>query len=141
MQVYIVNGPNLNLLGIREPEMYGQTSFSSFLKILRSQSKDVEIHHIQSNAEHELIQAIHDAGKQNADGIIINPGAFTHSSLAIADAIRAVNIPTIEVHVSHVFAREQARHVSKISSSCVGSISGLGLSGYRLALNFLTQNQ
>jgi 3-dehydroquinate dehydratase-2 len=141
MQVYIVNGPNLNLLGIREPEMYGQTSFSSFLNILRSECKDVEIHHIQSNAEHELIQAIHDAGKQNANGIIINPGAFTHSSLAIADAIRAVNIPTIEVHVSHVFAREQARHVSKISSSCVGSISGLGLSGYRLALNFLTQNQ
>lgn len=136
MQVYVINGPNLNLLGSREPELYGNSSFTDYLATLKTHFSTIEITFIQSNNEHELIDAIHEAGKKNA-GIAINAGAFTHTSIAIADALKSVKVPAIEIHVSNVFARESFRHVSKISASCLGSICGLGLHGYKAAIDFL----
>lgn len=136
MKIYVINGPNLNLLGSREPQLYGNSSFETYFETLKTMFSEVELTYIQSNSECELINAIHEAGINNA-GIVINAGAYTHTSLAIADALRSVTVPAIEVHVSQVFARESYRHVSKISASCVGSISGLGLTGYKAAIDFL----
>lgn len=135
MQVYIINGPNLNLLGSREPELYGKSSFEDYYKTLKAYFNTINISYKQSNNEEELINVIHEAGNNNAC-IVINAGAYTHTSLAIADALRSVKVPAIEVHVSHVFARESYRHVSKISASCIGSICGLGLYGYKAAIEY-----
>lgn len=136
MHITIINGPNLNLLGTREPDIYGSKSFEDYLTELRAQHPDLEIAYFQSNSEGELINAIQ-ACQQNSDGIVLNAAAYTHTSIAIGDAVRSINIPVIEVHISNVFAREKERHRSMISSSAVGVISGLGLNGYQLAVSHM----
>lgn len=136
MHITIINGPNLNLLGTREPDIYGSKSFEEYLKELRSAFPDLEIAYFQSNSEGELINAIQ-ACPQNSDGLVLNAAAYTHTSIAIGDAVRSINIPVIEVHISNVFAREKERHRSMISSGAVGVISGLGLNGYHLAVTHL----
>jgi len=136
MNVLIINGPNLNLLGKREPSIYGDRSFEEYLVDLRMLYPTIEISHFQSNIEGEIINKIHETGFQ-LDGIVLNAGAYTHTSLAIADAIAAVTSPVIEVHISNVFKRESVRHHSFISPVCMGSIAGFGLDSYRLALEAL----
>lgn len=133
MKIAIINGPNLNLLGKREPEIYGNTSFDDFLNVLKKKYPTIELDYFQSNVEGEIINYLHKTGF-NYHGIIINAGAYTHTSIAIADAIAAIKTPVIEVHLSNVFAREDYRHVSYIGAKCKGSISGMGLKGYELAL-------
>ncbi len=136
MQIAIINGPNLNLLGKREPDVYGNQSFEAFLDVLRSQFPDVKIDYAQTNIEGELINYIHDFGFA-ADGIILNPGGYTHTSVALGDAIAAVPAKIVEVHISNTAAREAFRHISHVSAKCTGSITGLGLKGYELALIWL----
>lgn len=136
MKVQIINGPNINLLGKREPSIYGDVSFEDYLAELRKEYPQVEIDYYQSNVEGEMINKIQEAGF-DADGIILNAGAYTHTSIALQDAIRAVPSPVIEVHISNVHARETFRHVSMISCACVGVICGFGLHSYRLALEAL----
>jgi 3-dehydroquinate dehydratase II len=135
MKIAIINGPNLNLLGKREPEVYGTISFEDVLKELQKRYPKIEMVYFQSNVEGELINKIHEFGF-SFNGIIINAGAYTHTSVAIADAIAAIKTPVVEVHISNIFAREDFRHVSYLGAKCVGSISGLGLKGYELALNY-----
>lgn len=132
-RVIIINGPNLNLLGKREPSIYGAKSFEEYLDALRTQYPDVELEYYQSNIEGELINIIHETGFE-AHGIILNAGAFTHTSIALRDAIQAVTTPVIEVHISNTHARESFRHVSMIAGACKGVICGFGLNSYRLAL-------
>ena len=139
MKILIINGPNLNLLGVREPDIYGNQSFDSYLKELKTQYSDVEISYFQSNSEGAIIDCIHDLGF-SSDGIIINAGAYTHTSLAIADALSAVTATVIEVHISNVFKREGFRHHSFLSPVVQGVIGGFGLKSYRLALNALVNN-
>lgn len=131
--IHIVNGPNLNLLGKREPGIYGYQSFESYLEELKSKFPEVQVSYFQSNHEGELLDYLH-ANGFNGKGIIFNAGAFTHTSVALADAIQAIDVPVIEVHISNVFARESFRHHSYLAPYCKGSITGLGLDGYRLAL-------
>lgn len=138
MRIQIINGPNINLLGKREPSIYGSVSFEDYLTELRNRYASVDIDYFQSNSEGELIDCIQDAGFR-ADGIILNAGAYTHTSIALQDAIRAVNAPVIEVHISNVHAREEYRHVSMIAAACKGVICGFGLDSYRLALEALTR--
>ena len=133
MKILIINGPNLNLLGKRETEIYGNESFESYLKELQTKFNTAEISYFQSNVEGELINELHKAGF-SYDGIIINAGAYTHTSIAIADAIAGIKTPVIEVHISNIFAREGFRHVSYLGAACAGSISGFGLKSYELAL-------
>lgn len=133
MRIEIINGPNLNLLGKREPTIYGDQSFEGYLERLRRQYPDVELSYFQSNGEGELIDEIHKVGF-SYDGIILNAGAYTHYSIALQDAIRAVTTPVIEVHISNVHTREEFRHKSMISCACKGVICGFGLDSYRLAL-------
>ncbi|MCO6461181.1 MAG: 3-dehydroquinate dehydratase [Saprospiraceae bacterium] len=140
MRIAIINGPNLNLIGIREKEIYGSRTFDDFLAELRQQYPDVEFLYYQSNVEGELINDIQETGFI-ADGIILNAGAYTHTSLAIADAVAAVKAPVIEVHISNISAREPVRHDSHLTAKCVGIISGLGLDGYRLAVEWLVWKQ
>lgn len=135
MKIGIINGPNLNLLGKRETEVYGNKTFEDYLNELKANYPKAEIHYFQSNVEGELINKLHELGF-TFDGIIINAGGYTHSSVAIADAIAAIKTPVIEVHISNIFAREDFRHVSYMGAKCVGSISGLGLKGYELALDY-----
>lgn len=132
-KILIVNGPNLNLLGKREPHIYGNESFEDHLNALIMQFKNLEISYFQSNVEGELINAL-----QNADvnGIVLNAGGYTHTSVALADCIAAISTPVVEVHISNVFKREKERHISLISAACVGSISGFGLKSYDLALMY-----
>ena len=137
-KIVIINGPNLNLLGQREPEIYGSQGFDAFLAQLRSQFTDVTIDYFQSNIEGELINAIQEAGA-SANGIILNPAGYTHTSVAIGDAIAAIQIPVIEVHISNVHAREEFRKLSHVSAKAKGTIAGLGLDGYKLALQYLIQ--
>ncbi len=132
-KILIINGPNLNLLGKREPSIYGDASFEGYLKTLREQYSQCEIAYYQSNIEGELINKIHEVGF-DYDGIILNAGAYTHTSIALHDAIKAVSTPVVEVHISNVHARESFRHVSMISPACKGIIIGFGLNSYRLAL-------
>ena len=139
MKIAIINGPNLNLLGTREPEVYGKISFEDFLIELQTTYPKIEIVYFQSNVEGELINKIHEVGF-TFDGIILNAGAYTHTSIAIADAVAAITTPVVEVHLSNIFAREDFRHVSFLGAKCVGSISGLGLKGYKLALDYLLKN-
>jgi len=133
MKILIINGPNLNLLGKREPEIYGATSFESYFDDLKKKFAQIQLHYFQSNVEGELINKIQEVGF-SFDGIIINAGAYTHTSIAIADAIAAIKTPVIEVHISNIFSREDFRHVSYLGAKCKGSVSGFGLKGYELAL-------
>lgn len=133
MKILIINGPNLNLLGKREPGIYGNSSFDDYLKKLREQYSDVEIEYYQSNIEGCLIDKMQQVGF-TVDGIVLNAGAYTHTSVALHDCIRAITSPVIEVHISNVHQREQFRHHSMISSACKGVICGFGLDSYRLAL-------
>lgn len=140
MRIQIINGPNINLLGKREPSIYGSTTFDDCLTGLRARYADVQIEYFQSNIEGELINKIHEVGF-DFDGIILNAGAYTHTSIALQDAIRAVTSPVIEVHISNVHAREAFRHVSMISCACRGVICGFGLDSYRLAVEALLHGQ
>ncbi len=136
MKIQIVNGPNLNLLGVREPGIYGSESFESYLSKLREQYPDVEIEYYQSNVEGELINKIQEVGF-SFDGIVLNAGAYTHTSIALHDCIRAIKCPVVEVHISNVHQREEFRHHSFISAACKGVICGFGLNSYRLAIEGL----
>jgi 3-dehydroquinate dehydratase-2 len=136
MKVIIINGPNLNLLGKREPEIYGTQSFEEYFQQLQQLFPDVELHYFQNNVEGELINKLHDTGF-SYDGIILNAGGYTHTSVALADAVAAIKTPVIEVHISNIFAREEIRHVSLLSKHCVGIVSGFGLAGYEMAIRFL----
>lgn len=135
MRIAIVNGPNLNLLGTREPAIYGSQSFEEYLASLRDHYPTVDITYFQSNVEGLLIDHLH-ACMGNADGIVLNAGAYTHTSIAIADAIAAIGVPVVEVHISNVLARENYRKTSFIAAKCKGSISGLGMEGYALAIQY-----
>lgn len=134
MRILIINGPNLNLLGKREPGIYGSASFEEYLEKLRNAYKDVEIDYYQSNHEGGIIDKIHEVGFGEVDGIILNAGAYTHTSVAIHDAIKAVKAPVIEVHISNVHQREEFRHHSYISPAASGIVVGFGLESYHLAL-------
>lgn len=136
MRIQIINGPNLNLLGKREPGIYGSSSFEAYLDDLRKTYPEVQIDYYQSNVEGELINKIHEVGF-SYDGIILNAGAYTHTSVALLDALKAVETPAIEVHISNVHKREEFRHRSLISAGCLGVICGFGLDSYRLALEGL----
>lgn len=144
--ILLLNGPNLNLLGSREPEIYGATTLADIENQMREQAQQLkhELTHLQSNAEHQLVDAIQNAKHDQIDLIIINPGAFTHTSVALRDALLAVAIPFIEIHISNVFAREQFRHKSYLTDIAIGIISGFGTNSYQLALqaaNHYLQNQ
>jgi len=141
LKLIIINGPNLNLLGKREPTIYGSLSFDEYLKKLKKQFPEIEIEHFQSNVEGEIIDALHKTGFL-FEGIILNAGAYTHTSIAIADAVKAISTPVVEVHISNVFSREDFRHISYLAPNCKGSIIGFGLDSYRLAIEsfLLTTN-
>jgi len=134
-KILILNGPNLNLLGKREPGVYGNQSFEDYFQTLKSTFPDTELHYFQSNHEGALIDKIHEAGF-SFDGIIINAGGYTHTSIALADALSAVTTSAVEVHISNIHARESFRHHSYLTSRCKGMICGLGLKGYELAVRF-----
>ena len=135
LHIAIINGPNLNLLGTREPHIYGSQTFEQYFTVLKERFPNVDLQYYQSNVEGELINYLHNCmGK--IQGIILNAGAYTHTSIALADAIAAIGIPVVEVHISNVFAREEYRKTSFIASKCVGSIFGLGLEGYGLAVQY-----
>lgn len=136
MRIQIINGPNLNLLGTREPEIYGKKGFEEYLNVLRNAFPNIRIDYYQSNVEGELINKIHEVGFE-ADGIVLNAGAYTHYSLALMDAIKCVSTPVVEVHISNVHQREEFRHHSVISTACKGVICGFGLDSYRLAIEAL----
>jgi 3-dehydroquinate dehydratase II len=136
MKIAIINGPNLNLLGKREPGIYGSQSFDEYFETLKQQYPQVDLHYYQSNVEGELVNEIQRVGF-DYDGIIMNPAAYTHTSVAIGDAIAAIKTPVVEVHISNVHAREEFRKLSHVSAKAVGSIIGLGLKGYELALQYL----
>lgn len=136
MKIQIINGPNLNLLGKREPDIYGSTNFETFFENLKTSFSGIEIHYYQSNVEGELINKLHEVGF-SYNGIILNAGAYTHTSIALHDAIGAITTPVVEVHISNVYAREEFRHKSLITSNCVGLMTGFGLEGYGLALLYL----
>ncbi len=137
MNIQIINGPNLNLLGVREKSIYGDTGFEAYLTVLQQRFPDVTISYYQSNVEGEIINKLHEVGF-SFDGIILNAAGYTHTSVALADAIAAINTPVIEVHISNVHKREEFRHHSYISANCKGIIVGFGLDGYRLAIeNFI----
>jgi 3-dehydroquinate dehydratase-2 len=133
MKIMIINGPNLNLLGIREPEVYGKQGFDDFIANLRQKYPSVDIEYFQSNIEGELVDALQKAGF-SYDGIILNPGGYTHTSVAIGDAIAAIKTPVVEVHISNVHAREDFRKLSHVSAKAKGTIAGLGMKGYELGL-------
>ncbi len=138
MKLLIINGPNLNLLGVREPSIYGRVSMEDYLKALSADYPHVEIEYYQSNHEGDIIDRLHESGfDTELAGIILNAGAYTHTSLAIADAIRAIERPVVEVHISNTAAREPERHRSLIAPACRGSIAGCGLDSYRLAIEAL----
>ena len=136
MKILIINGPNLNLLGVREKGIYGDSSFESYYQTLKARYPQVEFDYFQSNHEGALIDEIHRQGF-DVDGIVLNAGAYTHTSIAIADAIRAVKSPVVEVHISNVHSRESYHHVSMIAPACKGVIAGFGLDSYRLAVEAL----
>lgn len=137
-KILILNGPNLNLLGVREPGIYGSSSFDSYLPVLRERFPDMEIEYFQSNIEGVMIDKMQEVGF-SYDGIVLNAGAYTHTSVALHDCIRSLRCPVIEVHISNVHTREEFRHKSLISSACRGVICGFGLDSYRLALSALAE--
>ena len=136
-RILLLNGPNLNLLGSREPEVYGHETLDQVVELANAHAKSLghELLHLQSNAEHELIDKLHSAKQDQIEFIVINPGAFTHTSIALRDAFLGVSIPFIEIHISNVFAREEFRQVSFLSDIAVGIISGMGIYGYQLAIS------
>lgn len=136
MKIAIINGPNLNLLGQREPGIYGQQSFDEFIVQLRTEFPGTEITYFQSNIEGELVTALQEASK-TCQGIVLNPAAYTHTSVAIGDAVASIQIPVVEVHISNVQAREEFRKLSYVSAKAAGTITGLGLKGYELAIRWL----
>ncbi len=141
MKILILNGPNLNLLGKREPSVYGTESFEDYFTRLRQEFPQVTLEYYQSNVEGELINKLHEVGF-TYDGIIFNPGAYTHTSVALGDAVAGIKTPVVEVHISNVMAREEFRHVSYIAPKALGVIGGFGLNSYRLALNaFIDRSQ
>jgi 3-dehydroquinate dehydratase II len=135
MRIQIINGPNLNLLGKRETSIYGSESFEQFFQELKKRFPDFELHYYQSNVEGELVNKIHEVGF-SFDGIILNAGAYTHTSVALHDALGGIKTATVEVHISNVYAREEFRHKSLITSKCVGMMTGFGMEGYALALQY-----
>lgn len=140
MRIQIINGPNINLLGKREPSIYGAVSFEDYYKELTSLYPDIDFDYFQSNVEGEMINKIHEVGF-SYDGIILNAGAYTHTSIALQDALRAVTTPAIEVHISNVHTREEFRHKSMISCACRGVICGFGLDSYRLAVEAFIKSE
>ncbi|MGN7204206.1 type II 3-dehydroquinate dehydratase [Pedobacter sp. SAFR-022] len=140
MKIQIINGPNLNLLGLREPGIYGNQGFDSYLEELRKNFPDLSIDYYQSNVEGELINKVHEVGF-SYDGIILNAGGYTHTSVALADAIAAIKTPVIEVHISNIYARESYRHVSLTGKNCKGVLTGFGMDGYRLAITSFLQER
>jgi 3-dehydroquinate dehydratase II len=136
MKIQIINGPNLNLLGKREPGKYGTVSFEEWLENLKSLFPALRFDYFQSNIEGEIINKLHETGF-SYDGIVLNPGGYTHTSVSIADAVASINTPVIEVHITNISAREEFRHISLTGRVCAGSIIGLGLDGYRLAVEAL----
>jgi 3-dehydroquinate dehydratase-2 len=138
MQIEIINGPNLNLLGRREPEKYGHSSFEDYLAVLKSRYPGIIFEYFQSNIEGEIINEIQKSGF-SSDGIILNAGGYTHTSVSITDAIAAVKSPVIEVHITNISAREDFRHTSLVGRNCMGSIAGFGLDSYRLAIEALIE--
>lgn len=142
MKILVINGPNLNMLGIREPGIYGASTLSDLETMIKEKAQELntEVSFFQSNIEGEIINAIHSA-HNNYDGIIINPGAFTHYSYALHDALGSVNVPAIEVHISNIHKREEFRHKSVTAPACIGQICGLGFKGYILALEALTDER
>lgn len=139
VQIIIINGPNLNLLGVRQPEIYGTKSFESYFVELEAAFPDINLHYYQSNHEGDLIDKIHGVGYRY-DGIILNAAGFTHTSIAIADALRAITTPVVEVHLTNIYEREAYRHINYIKESAVSSIIGKGLEGYREAIVYLQEN-
>lgn len=139
MKVLILNGPNLNLLGIRQTEIYGKQDFLSYFDELKGAYSNIQLEYYQSNVEGEIINKLHEVGF-SYDGIILNAGGYTHTSVSIRDAIAAISTPVLEVHISNIYAREEFRHTSLISQVCVGTIAGLGLQGYKLAIDFFAKN-
>jgi 3-dehydroquinate dehydratase-2 len=135
MKLIIINGPNLNLLGKREPEIYGSQTFEEFFRALQLKFKDVELVYFQSNIEGEIIDKLHEVGF-DYDGVILNAAAYTHTSVGIGDAVKGISTPVVEVHISNIYARESFRHESLLAPVCEGSIVGLGLFGYDLAISF-----
>jgi 3-dehydroquinate dehydratase II len=132
-RICIINGPNLNLLGKREPNIYGTQNFEDYLIELKAGFNEVEIEYFQSNVEGEIINKLHEIGF-NYDGILLNAGGYSHTSVAIADALKSIKTPVIEIHISNIFAREPFRHLSLIGANCIGSISGFGLLSYSLGI-------
>ena len=143
MKIYIINGPNLNMLGIREPDKYGSVSFNDLIAMLKEhcEEKGVEPVFYQSNHEGVLVDKIQEAYFEGADGIVINPGAYTHTSIALLDAVKAVSLPTVEVHISNLSEREDFRQISYIRKACVKTITGHGIQGYIEAIDFLIENK
>lgn len=136
MKILVLNGPNLNLLGKREPDVYGATSFDTYFGQLQQEFKNTcDLSYFQSNSEGALIDKLHEVGF-SYDGVVINAGAYTHTSIALYDAIKAINTPVIEVHISNIHTREEFRHKSMIAAACKGSIIGLGLDSYKLAIRY-----
>jgi len=136
MKIQIINGPNLNLLGVREPDIYGSLSFENYLQRLITLYPAIEINYFQSNTEGAIIDKLHETGF-SCDGIILNAGAYTHTSLAIHDAVKSISTPVIEVHLSNIHARESFRHQSALAGACKGVIAGFGMDSYRLAIEAL----
>lgn len=139
-KIQIINGPNLNLLGVREPGIYGSSSFENYLPRLRAQFPDIQIDYYQSNIEGELIDKMQQVGFEY-DGIVLNAGAYTHTSIALQDCIRSLKAPVVEVHISNVHQREEFRHHSYISAACLGVICGFGLAGYAMAIEGILAQQ
>jgi len=137
-KIRIINGPNLNLLGTREPGIYGDQTFEEQLAAFAKEFQELKLDYFQSNVEGELINSLHEAAREK-DGVILNAGAYTHTSVALGDAIRAIDLPVIEVHISNIFSREDFRHVSYIAPYCKGSIIGFGMDSYRLALRYFAE--
>jgi len=133
MKIIIINGPNLNLLGLREPGVYGSESFETYFKTLQERYPDIELQYFQSNIEGEIINKLHETGF-SFDGIIINAGGYTHTSVAIGDAVKAIKTPVVEVHISNIHAREEFRSISMISAGMKGIITGFGMDSYRLGV-------
>ena len=136
MKIQIINGPNLNLLGVREKSIYGDASFESYFEQLKIQYSILDLAYFQSNVEGEIINKLHEVGF-SFDGIILNAGGYTHTSVAIADAIAAIKTPVVEVHISNIYAREEFRHTSLTGKNCKGVLTGFGMNGYRLAIESL----
>lgn len=141
MRILVINGPNMNLLGVRQPEIYGKATYQDLMDLVKEEAESlgVEVDFFQSNHEGALVDAIHRAYFEGVEGIVINPAACTHTSVALLDAVKAVGIPTVEVHISDPDAREEFRHVSYIRDACIGSIRGRGVQGYLAGLKLLAE--